>query len=77
VFDVSCVLSNCETVSLSEETALSIVDVLFCDDLAFIFIPILLFLTVVDEFFLLADNPVFSDHNDALDFEECPEFSCK
>lgn len=70
------VLSNCEAVPLSEEIAFSDVDVLFCDNLAFIFIPILPFLTKVDEFFLLHDNPVFSDHNDALaSFEDCPELS--
>lgn len=68
---VSCVSSNCEIGFLSVEVEFSKVDVLFCDGLAFIFIPILFFLIGMD--FLLDNNPVFSDHNDA--FIECPEFS--
>lgn len=74
--EISFVSSDCETVSLSVETAISDV-VLFCNSFAFIFMPMLPFLTKVDEFFLLDDDPMFLDHNDILEtfFAACPEVS--
>lgn len=76
LFELLCVSSDREIVSLSVETVISDA-VLFCGGFAFIFMPILLFLTKVDEIFLLDNDPACSDHNDTLEgFVVCSEFSC-